>query len=200
MNWDHFRLLAPIYDHLIPAPNPATIAETFELPCNGLLLDAGGGTGRVSRQLIPYVKHVVIADMSHFMLKRARGSVSRIRTLVATLPFADQKFHRIIVVDAFHHFQRQSDSMAELVRVLVPGGKIIISEPDISHTIIKLVALMEKTLLMGSTFHSAENLAMMMQAQGLTTRITHNDRLSFCVVGEKPYGTQSITTMEAKTA
>jgi demethylmenaquinone methyltransferase/2-methoxy-6-polyprenyl-1,4-benzoquinol methylase len=70
------------------------------------------------------------------------------------LPFADATFDRILVIDAFHHLRDQKLAAREMVRVLAPGGRLVIQEPDIAHLGVKLVALGEKMLLMRSHFHT----------------------------------------------
>ena len=58
--FDHFNLLAPFYERLIPAPDTGRLEELLDLPISGRLLDAGGGTGRVSSLLRPYVDEVIL--------------------------------------------------------------------------------------------------------------------------------------------
>ncbi|MBN2011595.1 methyltransferase domain-containing protein [candidate division KSB1 bacterium] len=185
---DHFRLFAPIYDRVFPAPTKDELQHRYHLPASGWLLDAGGGTGRISRQLTPLIDNIVTADISQPMLKQ--GAVSP--TLVATqasvtyLPFPNDTFSRIIVVDAFHHFQKQQQALRELVRVLAPAGRLIIEEPDISLKIVKLVALAETIALMRSQFHPAPAIEAMLQQHHLKTETHNGDRFSFRVTGTKP--------------
>jgi len=68
------------------------------------------------------------------------------------LPFPAEQFERIIVIDVLHHVCDQQQTINELWRVLKPGGRIIIEEPDIHHWAVKLVALAEKLALMRSHF------------------------------------------------
>ena len=69
---DHFGFLAPFYDRVIGPPDPARLLELLRLPVTGRLLDAGGGTGRVSSQLRPYVDALFISDLSAKMLQETR--------------------------------------------------------------------------------------------------------------------------------
>jgi len=44
----------------IGPPDPAQLRRLLDLPAHGRLLDAGGGTGRVSAQLRPLERYVSI--------------------------------------------------------------------------------------------------------------------------------------------
>ena len=68
---DHFDLLAPIYDRVIRAAEIELFVEMLDLPSPGVLLDAGGGTGRISSHLDGLVEGVVVTDRSLGMLKKA---------------------------------------------------------------------------------------------------------------------------------
>lgn len=158
---DHFDLLAPIYERLIPPPDPHRLIELADLPVDGLLLDAGGGTGRVSKVLAGKVSGVVVADLSIRMLQEAahKNGLITARSKTETLPFADQSFQRIIMVDALHHVYDQKRTILELWRVVKAGGRIVIEEPDVRTLAVKMVALMEKIALMRSRFLAPETIA-----------------------------------------
>ncbi|GAB4575899.1 MAG: hypothetical protein Kow0077_29720 [Anaerolineae bacterium] len=157
--FDHFRFVAPIYERVFDSDGADTRAlrEMLALPVDGLLLDAGGGTGRVSRQVADAVQGVVVLDASRGMLTRVRGgnSVWPALGVAEALPFPDGLFARILIVDAFHHFYEHQQAVRELWRVLAPGGRLVILEPNIERWQIKLIALAETVLLMRSRFYSA---------------------------------------------
>ena len=66
--FDHFDVLAPIYETFIQPKDPEEIIALANLPTSGALLDAGGGTGRVSQFFHDQAKTVVVADLSYEML------------------------------------------------------------------------------------------------------------------------------------
>jgi len=122
--FDHFDLLAPIYDRAIPFSRLEIMKRIVELPVDGLLLDACGGTGRVAAALKPFVKTVMVDDLSQGMLEQAKGKrLVCIQSLSEDLPFNKATFDRIIMVDALHHVINQIGTVTELWRVLKPGYK-----------------------------------------------------------------------------
>ena len=66
------------------------------------------------------------------------------------LPFSDGVFERVIVVDALHHFSSRQTALDELTRILSPGGRLLIEEPDLKRLGVKIVAVLEKILMMES--------------------------------------------------
>jgi len=90
---------------------------------------------------------------------RQKEGLRPVCTHTEKLPFPDETFARIIMVDTLHHVCNQRKTASELWRLLKPGGRIIIEEPDIRTSIIKLIALAEKFALMRSHFLSPPRIA-----------------------------------------
>ena len=150
--FDHFAAIASIYARVTYSKSHI-MREVASLPVRGRLLDVGGGTGRVSSAIRDLVDEVVIADVSFGMLEKAdRSTLKPVCGGSESLPFADNFFERVIMVDALHHVINQTDSAREMLRVLKPGGVLVIEEPDIRTFGVKLIALAEKLLLMRSHF------------------------------------------------
>jgi demethylmenaquinone methyltransferase/2-methoxy-6-polyprenyl-1,4-benzoquinol methylase len=98
---DHFDFIAPFYDCLAAKPDKGHFQQLLKLPCDGRLLDAGGGTARISSHLSGLIRQVVVSDLSYRMLKQAsKKPVSPVGSRVEQLPFADETFDRILIVDA----------------------------------------------------------------------------------------------------
>jgi ubiquinone/menaquinone biosynthesis C-methylase UbiE len=152
--FDHFGFVAGIYDRVITTSAAERLAALARLTPADRLLDAGGGTGRVATQLRPHVGHLAVLDLSYGMLRQAvrKGFLAPCQGVAEALPFADATFTKIVAVDTLHHFGSQADAALELLRVLAPGGCLVVEEPDIRQLVVKLVALGEKLALMRSRF------------------------------------------------
>jgi ubiquinone/menaquinone biosynthesis C-methylase UbiE len=160
MPFDHFGLIAGIYNRTPPFTAPAGLIDLLALPLNGLLLDVGGGTGRVAEAFRKIEWEGIVADPSRGMLRQAaKKGLKAVCSPAEKLPFLSNTFGGIIMVDALHHVNNQLETIKELWRVLALGGKVVIIEPDISKFGVKLVAAAEKLLLMRSHFLSAEEMA-----------------------------------------
>ena len=184
---DHFGILAPFYDLFLGRGRPKRLARFLTIPEGGVLLDAGGGTGRVSRHLLAEAGQVVVSDISFPMLFEARKKGGFLLSLAPaeTLPFRDAVFDNAIVVDALHHFRDQEASLKEFARVLKPGGRLVIEEPNIELFPVKAVALAEKMLKMRSRFLSPPEIARIAARTGLKTRIEKTRAFRTWIIADK---------------
>ena len=123
VNEAHF-LAQPILDQMRRVPTP-------------LILDVATGTGRLPMALLKQVDfrgHIVGLDLSARMLRQARqqaapfaSHVDLIRERADTLPFRDQTFDLVTCLEALEFMPDPEQAIAEMVRVLRPGGMLVIS-------------------------------------------------------------------------
>jgi ubiquinone/menaquinone biosynthesis C-methylase UbiE len=157
---NHFNFLAPFYDQVIPFSRLEKMLRVLDLPHAGSLLDAGGGTGRVASALRSHLGSIIVADVSWGMLSQARQKDLIVTsTETERLPFSDDIFDRVLMVDALHHVVNQSETICELYRVLKPGGRLVIEEPDLRTFAVKMIAVAEKLALMRSHFLTPPQIA-----------------------------------------
>jgi ubiquinone/menaquinone biosynthesis C-methylase UbiE len=187
----HFDLLAPVYDRLIApvlgSPDPERWRELLRLPAAGWILDAGGGTGRISAPLQTLAGNIIVTDLSRRMLARAKErGLEAVLGDVEQLPFADGTFERVLVVDALHHFAAQQSALREMLRVLRPGGRLVVEELDLRRFPVKLVAFGERLAGMKSRFRPADVIAGMMAAEGMSVRIEEDNGWAVWIIAEKP--------------
>ena len=184
--FDHFKFIAPFYDRLMGPPDPLRLMDLLKLPAAGWLLDGGGGTGRVSMPLRRLVGNLVVSDISQNMLARAGArALPAVQARSEQLPFGDGTFDRILVVDAFHHFTRQQAAIGDFVRVLKPGGRLLIEEYDLNRAAVKLIALAERTTLMRSRFFRPQEIRDMLAGHGLKVQIQADRRLTAWIIADK---------------
>ena len=111
--------------------------QTDEFP-QGFILDVGGNTGGEAIVLQQQGGKFCIGDLNRIAL-----SVSMERTIkfgleqpayvaldAHRLPFADNSFPVVTVVEALHHFPDYNAALSEILRVLKPGGKLFSIEPN----------------------------------------------------------------------
>ncbi len=184
--FDHFDHLAPVYERFIRSGIQAGLQELLGNLRGLRVLDAAGGTGRIAQALTAAGAAVVVTDASSAMLKRAQGKPGlwTAQSLAEGLPFAQDHFDRIIMVDALHHVIDQAQTARELFRVLRPGGRLVVEEPDIDTFGVKLIAVAEKLAGMRSRILNARNMAALFALPRAQVRI-QKGRGTVWVVVEK---------------
>jgi len=185
--FDHFSLVAPLYERVIRPPDAHWLRELCAFEPGHRLLDVGGGTGRVSQHFRGDVASICILDVSVGMLREAlsKGGFCAGSGAAEWLPFRDGAFERIIAIDSFHHFRNHRRAAGELLRVLAPGGRLVIEEPDIRRFRVKLVALGETLALMRSHFYPPHALMRFFDVPGVQLTLRESSP-NFWLVVEKP--------------
>src|SRR4029077_11004470 len=94
--------------------------------------DLGCGTGQVSSALAPFVGRVVAVDASAAMLQAAKkrlhglDNVDLRRGELESLPIDDGRLDAATLMLVLHHVPDPGRALAEVARVLTPGGRLLI--------------------------------------------------------------------------
>ena len=112
--------------------------RTFDLSGCRNILDVGSGAGQIAKHLLKYSDSgasVTCFDISFEMLRRARNRLQSDvpRNLVADLshlPFADGSFDCITCGYVLEHLPDPRPGLAELARVLAPGGRMLLLDTE----------------------------------------------------------------------
>ncbi len=102
------------------------------------ILDVATGTADLAVEAMRLdPKKVVGVDISEEMLRRGREKVERLglsdrivlqRGDAEKLPFSDNQFHAVLVAFGVRNFQDLDKGLAEIHRVLRPGGALVVLE------------------------------------------------------------------------
>ncbi|MFM0035121.1 class I SAM-dependent methyltransferase [Paraburkholderia strydomiana] len=109
------------------------LAESIAAMPGATVLDMGCGAGHASFAVAPHAKDVVAYDIAPPMLATVNGAakergLANIRTqqgAAETLPFDDHSFDWVISRMSAHHWHDVPAALAEVRRVLKPGGKVL---------------------------------------------------------------------------
>jgi ubiquinone/menaquinone biosynthesis C-methylase UbiE len=91
-------------------------------------LDVGAGPGLLSAALAPRVARAVALDPSPAMLERAPAGVETAEGTGEAIPFEDGSFDLVTAVNTLHHVADMPATVAEMVRVLAPAGRIVVQD------------------------------------------------------------------------
>jgi ubiquinone/menaquinone biosynthesis C-methylase UbiE len=103
------------------------------------LLDIGTGAGHTAIAFAPVVKRVIAYDLTPQMLEEVeRNAAAKGITNVETrqgaaekLPYPDASFELVSCRLTTHHFANLAQALAEMARVLKPGGKLVIMDTTV---------------------------------------------------------------------
>ena len=137
---EYFEKIASDWDEISagyfgPAVRQAAIRRAFLRP-EMAVADIGSGTGFLAAGLAPLVKRVYVVDGSPAMLEVARKNLSQFENIEyheadgLTLPFPDESLDAVFANMYLHHTPDPLAAIREMVRVLRPGGRLVITDMD----------------------------------------------------------------------
>jgi len=102
------------------------------------VLEVGCGTGHWLETLAPDLDLIVGLDPSTGMLTQAQarpGEIALVNGRDDALPFADDSFDLVYVVNALHHFNDKPGFPAAVKRLLRPGGALALIGHDVPSAV-----------------------------------------------------------------
>ena len=191
MNFPHgdverFNRWAATYDQhhlqrLVFEPVQQTLLDlaASEVPKPAAILDVGCGTGRLLRSAEQRFPKAALegVDPAVEMVKHAQAVLpagSRIRFQTASaeqLPFREGQFDLVFSTMTFHHWSDQPKGIAEVARVLRPGGRWLLAD-FVASGLMRYV----RRLLRLNQFPERRQLDTMLEAAGLSVVVERRVR------------------------
>jgi arsenite methyltransferase len=131
--WDELRA-----DYFTQALRETAIRKAYLHP-GMTVADVGAGTGFISLGLAPLVKHVHVIDGSAPMLDKAHRNLADFDNVefhkadALSLPLPGASVDAVFANMLLHHCPDPLAALREMVRILRPGGRLVITDMDL-HT------------------------------------------------------------------
>ena len=125
-HWDAMRSL-----HVAEDQVEAALARALGDAPIGRLVDVGTGTGRMLALFGAQAAHATGIDRSPEMLRLARGKLNGAaydlrQGDIGALPLDDASADTVILHQVLHYLPAPEAAIAELARILAPGGRVLI--------------------------------------------------------------------------
>ena len=129
-DWDEMR------ENFFSDEVRVTALSTAAVQKGKIAADIGAGTGFISEGLIRKGLQVIAVDQSEAILKEMKRKFADIETIdyrvgqAQNLPIPDTTVDYAFANMYLHHVESPSEAIAEMVRILKPGGKLVITDLD----------------------------------------------------------------------
>lgn len=134
-----FEAVAPRYDLMNDVMSfgihrlwKRVLARAARPAAGQVIVDVAGGTGDVARLLAHPDRQVVICDPSSAMMRQGRAKGLEHITCVAgtgeAIPLADDSVDTATIAFGLRNMTHLPAALAEMVRVLKPGGRLLVLE------------------------------------------------------------------------
>jgi SAM-dependent methyltransferase len=117
------------------------VRRAYPNPSGVSVLDLGAGTGAMSQALLRMGFDVTPADLfpENFMLPEPK---CRRVHCDEPFPFDDGQFDCVVSIEVIEHLERQFDYVRQINRILKPGGRLLLSTPNVLNLASRLKYLL----------------------------------------------------------
>src|SRR6266511_4015384 len=136
--YEHSVLQPTLY---VPAQQRALQLVRQLMPRPQRLLDVGCGTGRLLRQARHQYPEALLVgiDTAWGMVASAAATtnaelaIHHVRAAAEQLPFADRTFDLVMATMSLRHWTDPATAIAQIDRVLIPGGALVVADVFPTH-------------------------------------------------------------------
>ena len=125
-----YDLFENVYNHRVYVDTGKRVADFIE-PTD-VVLECACGTGAITVCIAPKCRRLIATDFASGMLKQAArkcrklSNVSFRRVDITNIKCRNDRFDKVVAGNVIHLLPDPGKALAELERVVTPGGKIII--------------------------------------------------------------------------
>ena len=131
--------IAKIYDHFMKKDHKAykqMYSLIYPVVRHKQVLELATGTGLIAKHIVRSADHIEATDASQEMIEQAKQGVKSAKLYFSVqdmfhLPYADQSFDVVIVVNALHIVPEPEKALSEIRRVLKDDGVLV--APTLTH-------------------------------------------------------------------
>ena len=151
-----------------------------------VVVDLGGGTGRLAQYISNSCRTVYVLDESDKMLLKVKHSENLISINGNALktPFEDKSIDTVIMSDVFHHIKEQEELIVEINRMLKHGGKIVILDFNKKHIKTRILRAFEFILFGKLYFRTKDEIQVLLEKYFYISKV-YDKGYYFIVVGDK---------------
>ncbi|HXP15144.1 MAG TPA: methyltransferase domain-containing protein [Actinomycetes bacterium] len=162
-SWLQRVFFGPVHAHVIAVANQA-------VPQPRTVLDVGCGTGRLLQRLAQAYPTAQLAGLDAApgmaVVAARRHRIAAVVGVAEHLPFRTRSVQLLVSTISFHHWGDQRRGLAEVRRVLAPGGHLLLTDPVVTGWLRPFFALVRAR----DRFHTAAELDAMLGDAGLRPR------------------------------
>ena len=106
-------------------------ASMIDTRINGKTLNIGAGEMQwIENQLFLNNKNFISSDLDEKNLGKNNRAINKVRCDATNLPFKDNYFSQIIILDVLEHIKNHEKALSEIFRTLKNGGRLVVCVPN----------------------------------------------------------------------